>query len=105
MSRYRLRQSIVALLVFVAMFCQETWALAGTTGRLSGTVLTVTGTPIAGAVIKVSSPAPSVNTTTDATGAFTFISLAPDTYTVSVEKQGFQPQSVAGVTVFADATQ
>ncbi len=105
MSRYRLRQSIVALLLFVAMFCQVTWALAGTTGRLSGAVLTVTGTPIAGAVVKVSSPAQSVSTTSDAAGAFTFISLSPDTYTVAVEKQGFQPQSVAGVTVFADATQ
>jgi hypothetical protein len=42
---------------------------------------------------------------TDASGSFTFISLSPDTYSVAVDKQGFQPQSLAGVTVFADATQ
>ena len=105
MQRYRLTQSIPALILLVALFCQETWALAGTTGRLSGTVLTVAGAPIAGVIVKVSSPSQSVTTTTDATGAFAFISLAPDTYSVTAEKQGFQPQSVAGVTVFADATQ
>jgi len=106
MPRYRFRHALVAVLLFVALLSQGTWALASTTGGMSGTVTALdTGAPIANAKVTVSSPSQTVVGQTDATGRFTFISLSPDTYTVSLEKDGFQPASTPGVTVFADATQ
>ncbi|HEY8312588.1 MAG TPA: TonB-dependent receptor [Candidatus Baltobacteraceae bacterium] len=81
-------------------------ALAGTTGGLNGTVTDAgTSAPIAGAKVTVSSPSQAESVMTDASGRFTFVSLAPDTYAVSVEKSGYDRLSVAGVSVFADAQQ
>jgi len=101
----RLRHALVAVLLLVAMLGQVTWALASTTGRLSGTVSALDGgAPIANAKVTVSSPSQTVTGQSDASGRYTFISLTPDTYTVSVEKDGYQPASQPGVTVFADST-
>ncbi|HUA07768.1 MAG TPA: TonB-dependent receptor [Candidatus Acidoferrales bacterium] len=101
-----LRRILTAAILLVAMLSQETWALAGTTGGLSGTVRSVdNGAPIAGAKVVVSSASQVSTATTDAGGKFTFLSLAPDTYTVSVTKDGYSPVSIAGQTVFADSVQ
>jgi hypothetical protein len=105
-SRSRASIALLVVLLVTAMLGQETWALAGTTGRLSGRIVqSDTGAPVANAKITVSSPSQTVSTTSDASGNFRIISLIPDTYTVSAEKNGFQPASLAGITVFADATQ
>ncbi|MGR4066015.1 MAG: TonB-dependent receptor domain-containing protein [Vulcanimicrobiaceae bacterium] len=96
------RRGAVALMLLVTMLCQGTWALAGTTGGLSGTVTDDKGAPIAGAAVKAASPSETVSQTTDATGHFRFLSLAADTYTVSISKDAFNPSSYTGVTVFAD---
>ena len=80
-------------------------AVAGTTGGLHGLVRDAqSGAPIAGAAVSATSPSQNEATTTDATGEFIFISLSPDTYTVSASKEGFVSQSVTGVSVFADQT-
>ena len=106
MPRIRLRHAFVAVMLMLAMLSQGTWALAGTTGNLSGTLAdSTTGKGIANAKITAVSPSQSAGATTDASGHFTILNLAPDTYTVSAEKDGFAPQSIAGVTVFADQTQ
>ena len=106
MPRYYAKRALVAVLLCASMFCQVTWALAGTTGHISGTVVNAqTGAPIPNAKVTASSVSQTATTTTDASGNFTFISLSPDTYSVSSDKEGFQPVSQAGVTVFADATQ
>ncbi len=97
-----LRKVSVALLLLVAFLFQGTWALAGTTGGLSGTVKNAKGAPIAGAKVTVTSPSQQATATTDASGNFNFISLAPDTYTVVVEKSPYQPVTENGITVFAD---
>jgi hypothetical protein len=103
MPRHQLRHAFVAVLVLVAMLAQVTWALAGTTGTITGTITdTSTGKPVSGAKISAVSPSQSATTTTDAGGHFTFLGLAPDTYTLSSEKEGYASASVAGVTVFAD---
>lgn len=102
----RFRHVLVAALLAVAMLAQGTWALAGTTGGLSGTVVdTETGAPIAGVAVTASSPSQTSSTSTDASGHFVFLSLTPDTYTVSTTKTGYDPGSVAGITVFADSVQ
>ena len=93
--------------IFAAfVLSQGTWVLAGTTGVLRGTIEeTTTAAPIAGATVTANSPSGNVTTTSDAAGHFAFLSLSPDTYTVDVQKTGYQEQSLPGVSVFADATQ
>lgn len=79
---------------------------AGTTGGISGIVSEFgTTTPLAGVAVNVTSPSQSASTTTDARGHFAFVSLAPDEYTISLNKPGYTPVSYAGVAVFADAQQ
>ncbi|HEX3670762.1 MAG TPA: TonB-dependent receptor [Candidatus Cybelea sp.] len=106
MGRRSLRHIGTALLLFVAFACQGTWALASTTGGLSGTVLDAdTSAPLAGVQVTAVSPSQSSSTTTDAGGHFVFLTLAPDTYTVTTTKSGYQSESVPGQTVFADTVQ
>ncbi|MDQ2679518.1 MAG: TonB-dependent receptor [Candidatus Eremiobacteraeota bacterium] len=100
------RNPLLALLIICAFLVQGTWALAGTTGSLSGTLTdSSNSTPIADATISVSSPSQQASAKTDSSGHFSFISLAPDTYSVSAAKDGYQPESIAGVSIFADNTQ
>ena len=105
MNRSFLRP-LLACLIFAALARGGTPVLAGTTGGLSGIVQNAsTRAPLAGAKISAVSASQSATTTSDASGHFIFASLAPDTYTVSVEKPGFDSASIAGVSVFADQTQ
>jgi len=92
------------LALLVVLF-QGTWALAGTSGSLTGQVLLTDGTALAGANVTATSPSESVSTTSDATGHFAFVSLIPDTYTVTVSKDGYDSVSQAGITVIADNSQ
>jgi hypothetical protein len=81
-------------------------AFAGTTGGLSGRVLdAATSAPIAGAKVTLVSPSQSATTTTDSAGRFTFVSLAPDTYTLSIEQTGYDALALSGINVQADAAQ
>jgi len=96
---------LFAVLLLVGMVGQGTWALAGTTGGLSGVVTSDSGAPVSGAQVTVTSPSQHATQTTDASGHFSFVSLAPDTYVVSALKEGYAPATLAGVTVFADQSQ
>ena len=103
MPKFRLRHAFVAILLLVAMLSQGTWALAGTTGSITGQVMdTSTGKPVADATVTAVSPSQSATATTDAGGNFRFLTLAPDTYTVSATKAAYNSASQSGVTVFAD---
>jgi len=96
----------LALAVALAFLATGVPALAGTTGGLSGTVTETGGTvPIAGVRITATSPSQLANAVTDASGHFAFVSLAPDEYTLSLDKTGYEPVSYPGVTVFADSQQ
>ncbi|MGC1335824.1 MAG: TonB-dependent receptor, partial [Candidatus Cybelea sp.] len=106
MIRRSLRHLVTALTLLVAFVCQETWALAGVTGGLTGSVTDAdTSAPVAGAQVTATSPSQSATVTTDARGNFGFLTLAPDTYTISVSKSGYQPVSVPGQVVLADTVQ
>ena len=100
-----LRRVGIALMLLVAFLVQGTWALAGTTGQLTGVISDAQGAPVAGATVKAEAPSGSATTTTDGSGHFGFLTLAPDTYTVSASKAGYTPVSITGVTVFADNAQ
>jgi hypothetical protein len=97
---------LFAVLLLIGMLSQGTWALAGTTGAVSGTLTdSTTGKPVADATVTALSTSETASSKTDGSGHFSFLTLSPDTYTVSAVKEGFAPTSVAGVTVFADQTQ
>ena len=78
---------------------------AGTTGTLGGWVFTRGGAPLKDAKVSATSPSQSEITTTDVTGHFVFVSLIPDTYTVTASKDGYQSSSQPGLLVSADNTQ
>lgn len=106
MKRLRtLRLSCVPLLILALFLVQETWTLAGVTGNMAGVVRDNTGAPVAGAKVRAVSPSQAAVTTTDAQGHFLFLALAPDTYTLSLSKDGYAPTSYPGNSVFADQTQ
>jgi hypothetical protein len=104
-SSRTLRRVGLAILISVGFLIQGTWALAATTGGLAGNVHDDTGAPVAGATVTASSPSQTATTTTDAQGHFVFLVLAPDTYTLTIKKNGYQTVSIAGNTVFADQVQ
>ncbi len=80
--------------------------MAGVTGGITGTVLDAeTSAPIAGASVTASSPSQRVTQTTDAGGRFSFLTLGPDTYTITVSKNGYETTSTPGQVVFADTVQ
>ncbi|HEX3465311.1 MAG TPA: TonB-dependent receptor [Candidatus Elarobacter sp.] len=91
--------------MLIAFVLQGTTSvLAGTTGSLSGTVVdTNSNQPVAGIRVTVTSPSQTASTNTDATGRFNFVSLTPDTYTVSVPESSTRlAAQVSGITVQAD---
>jgi hypothetical protein len=91
---------IVALVILVAMPIE---ARAGTTGTLRGRVVdAATRAPVAGATVTAVSPSQTAQAVSDSAGAFSFISLQPDTYTVNASKPGYDPQSTPGVSIVAD---
>ncbi|MBV8373896.1 MAG: carboxypeptidase regulatory-like domain-containing protein, partial [Candidatus Eremiobacteraeota bacterium] len=97
-----LRRAATAVLLSAAFLGQVTWALAGTTGSLTGQVTDQHGAPVAGATVSVVSPSESVTSVTDSSGHYTFLTLAPDTYTVTAAKTGYNTTSITGEVVFAD---
>ncbi len=100
------RARIVALAAFAAStILTFSSVLAGTTGTVTGTVVTDAGAPIAGAKVVATSPSQTATVSTDASGRFALLSLAPDTYTMVVSKQGFETSTSTGITVFADQSQ
>ena len=96
-----------AFLTIAVLLAQVTWTLAGVTGSLNGTVLLQqTHAPVAQAKVTASSGSQTSSTTTDNSGHFGFVSLVPDTYTVTVDKENVIETFVQrGVTVLADQVQ
>ncbi len=104
-SSTALRRAVVSVTMLAAFLCQGTWALAGVTGNITGTVKDTSGAPVAGVEVAAVAPSGTHSATTDAGGHFIMLSLAPDTYTINLTKSGYQPVAFPGVTVFADQTQ
>jgi hypothetical protein len=80
--------------------------LAGTTGAIRGRVYDSASLfPIQDVKVSAVAPSQSATTTTDVQGNYTFLSLGPDTYTVTAEKSGYDMSTKRGITVFADHVQ
>lgn len=103
--KLRFKASLIAMLIAFSLVSQGTLVLAGTTGTLSGTVTDASGgTALAGVKVTATSPSQTATATTDSGGHFAILSLSPDTYTVSVQLQGYEANSETGVTVVSDNT-
>ncbi len=93
-----------ALTLALAFVCGQT-SPAGTTGSITGVVTSTAGAPVAGARVEAVSPSQTATVTTDASGRFAMLSLAPDTYTITATKTGFETSALTGISVFADQVQ
>ncbi len=75
--------------------------LAQTSGSLSGTVQDAQGGVVAGAKVMVSDVTRNfqLDTTTSSEGTFTFTTLQPGTYSVTIEANGFKKVVKSGITL------
>jgi hypothetical protein len=102
-QRMTTRRALAWLMALCAVGLPLTGAFAGTTGTLRGRVLdSTTHAPLAGVTVSVASPSQAARTETDASGAFTFLSLSPDTYVLSMTKPGYDSATISGITVISD---
>ena len=80
--------------------------LAGTTGGITGRVIDAqTSAPLAGVSVTANAPSQAATTVTDASGAYRFLSLEPDAYTLTFSKPGYDSVAQPGLSVFADQVQ
>jgi hypothetical protein len=101
-----LRRTLSLCALFVLFASQVSWALAGTSGGISGTITDAkTGAPIAGVQLEIRSASQTITTTTDSQGHYIALSLQPDDYTLTASKEGYDTQAVSGYSVSADQTQ
>ena len=106
MSRMLGSKPLFALVAFVVACALARPAWAGTTGSLSGTIVDAqSGTPIADAAVTATSPSQSAVAHADKTGRYVFLSLIPDTYSLTATKDGYVGSRIDGIAVFADQSQ
>jgi hypothetical protein len=106
MKPFSLRRSLSAFALLAALIGMSGWATAGTLGGIAGTVTDAkTGAPLAGVHLQISSPSQTLTLTTDAHGHYIALSLQPDDYTLTAQKDGYATQSFSGYSVYADQTQ
>ncbi|GAC1499972.1 MAG: hypothetical protein NVS1B14_03660 [Vulcanimicrobiaceae bacterium] len=100
------RLCIVVICGIFASLAGALPARAGTTGAVLGRVTdSATSAGIANVQVSIVSASQQATTTTDASGSYRFLSLAPDTYTLSASTPGYTTLRQTGVTVLADQTQ
>ena len=90
------------LLAVVLAFAAIGPSFGGTSGVLHGYVREDDGSPSVHALVTASAPVGTFQRRTDRNGFFVFLALPPGLYTVSVEKPGRTPVSVAGVRINSD---
>src|SRR5258706_12848991 len=89
-----------AVILLVLSFA--TSGLAQVEGRLVGTVVDASGAAVPGATVNLMLPGgdkPILTVTTGSEGFFTFNSVRPDLYDLTIEGAGFGKQLVRGVKV------
>ena len=102
----RIRSTAAALTAAAFAFAAAAPGMSRTTGSLNGHVRdSKSDAPLAGAKVSIASPSQTGSDITTSTGAFAFVSLTPDTYTVTTERSGYDTHTDRGITVQADGTQ
>ena len=92
------------IFLLIALLCGTHAALADAVGTGSGVVHDATGAVISGAKVTLTRVSTNsvVTRTTDGSGAFQFLELAPDTYTLTVEAGGFKRTTLSQVIIQVD---
>src|SRR5213592_1582414 len=102
MSRRRLVPLAIAAIAWAIL--ARPAAAQVTTGTLSGTIKDAQGAVIPGATVSLASATRGTkvpDVVANASGDFTFVNLAPDTYTIQVTMDGFKTLRRSGVPVSA----
>ena len=86
----------------IGMLCVAAAAMAGTTGKIAGTVTDQDGKPVVAATIKVVDQ--PMGAYADQNGQFTILNVSPGTYEVSIGRLGYRTTVVNNVAVSADNT-
>src|ERR1700760_1918928 len=95
---------IISLTFMLAIACARTSFGQGITGSITGTVTDSSGAAIAGAtvtILQVGTNATRVVTTSDV-GSYTVTQLAPGSYDVKVDKNGFDSSRQSNITLVID---
>jgi hypothetical protein len=92
------------ILFLAAHLFVSTSALADAVGRGAGVVRDGSGAVVAGAKVTLTRTSTNavLTRTTDGSGAFQFLELPPDTYTLSVEAPGFKRTTLSRVVIQVD---
>lgn len=101
-----MKRNLVVLLtiIFGLALSQRLSFAAGATGKIVGTVVDASGSPIASAKVTITNDGTnqSVTDVSDASGNFTFPALATGNYSVRVESTGFQAYVQRGIVLEVD---
>jgi hypothetical protein len=94
-------RTIVSLALAVSvMLCSVIPATAQTTtGTISGTITGQNAAALSGVGVNAVSPSQHYTATTNASGFFSLTGVVPDTYAITLTRQGYQTATVDGVTV------
>jgi hypothetical protein len=94
------------LLVTIVMLLSAVFALAQTTGSISGAVADPNGAVVAGATVKVTNTATGIerSATSNKDGLFNFEALQPGVYRVLVEMSGFKKAVATDISVAVAST-
>src|ERR1700694_5294621 len=94
--------AVAAFVLVMGVILTQEPAFAISTGNLTGRVTTDAGAPIAGASVSAVAPTGRYTAKTDAHGFYSIVNMQPDTYTVTISAEGYDPTSILGVTIFQD---
>jgi hypothetical protein len=106
-ERARFFASFLALvgLLSVLVTPLPTFAAGGASGSLRGQIVDPTSNAgVPDVAVTATSPSGSYKQTSDGSGHFQFLQIPTDTYILSFEKKGYEPQSLTGVTLIGDNT-
>jgi hypothetical protein len=96
--------SAFMLAVFFALLFSKAWGSV-TQGDLTGKVVDKqTGNPIANVFVTATGVGATYSTTTDNTGFFSIVDLPPGTYTLKLERVGYQSTTVTDIQISANST-
>ena len=94
--------SLLLALAFLVSPAGPAFGQASSAGEIVGTVTDGgSGAPLAGVHVTAQSPSGRFESTTDSRGVYSILGVLPDTYSVSFQRSGYAPASLAGVTVIA----
>ncbi|MFZ4620641.1 MAG: TonB-dependent receptor [Bacteroidota bacterium] len=96
-----MRKSVLHSLVSVLFLCSS--LIAGTTGKLSGTVQdNASKEPLTGATVQIVGT--MLGAAVDISGSFVILNIPPGTYSVRVSLLGYEPKLTSGVKIVVDQT-